>query len=78
MGFTLTTTEELGIPRILFWTAGAASLICYDQYPILIQKGLMPLKGTTSYILNINNLQYYTYFIRKIVVLEILLYSLNI
>ncbi|KAJ9565123.1 hypothetical protein OSB04_001089 [Centaurea solstitialis] len=45
MGFTLTATEELGIPRVLFWTSGAASLICYDQYPNLIQKGLMPLRG---------------------------------
>ncbi|KAJ9565000.1 hypothetical protein OSB04_000966 [Centaurea solstitialis] len=45
MGFTLTATEELGIPRILLWTSGAGSLICYDQYPNLIQKGLMPLKG---------------------------------
>lgn len=45
MGFTLPVAQELGIPGILFWTAGAGSLICYDWYPDLIQKGLMPLKG---------------------------------
>ncbi|KAJ0790587.1 putative trans-zeatin O-beta-D-glucosyltransferase [Helianthus annuus] len=45
MGFTLPAAEELGIPAVLFWTSGAGSLICYNQYPNLIQKGLMPLKG---------------------------------
>ncbi|KAI3820372.1 hypothetical protein L1987_07918 [Smallanthus sonchifolius] len=44
MGFTLTAAEELGIPAVLFWTSGTASLICLDHYPTLIQKGLMPLK----------------------------------
>ncbi|XP_076936545.1 7-deoxyloganetin glucosyltransferase-like [Bidens hawaiensis] len=50
-GFTLPAAEEFGIPAILFWTAGAGSLICYDQYPNLIQKGLMPLKDS-SYLVN--------------------------
>ncbi|KAJ0571715.1 putative 7-deoxyloganetin glucosyltransferase [Helianthus annuus] len=45
MGFTLPVAKELDIPEILFWTSGAGSLICYDHYPNLIQKGLMPLKG---------------------------------
>ncbi|XP_076925129.1 7-deoxyloganetin glucosyltransferase-like isoform X1 [Bidens hawaiensis] len=51
MGFTLSAAEELGVPTILFWTAGAGSLICYDQYPNLIQKDLMPLKDP-SYLVN--------------------------
>ncbi|KAI3686079.1 hypothetical protein L1987_79749 [Smallanthus sonchifolius] len=51
MGFTLPAAEELGIPAVLFWTAGAGSLICYDNYPNLIQKGLMPLKDP-SYLVN--------------------------
>lgn len=46
MYFTLTASKELGIPGVLFWTAGGGSLICYDEYRNLIQKGLMPLKGT--------------------------------
>nr|XP_043607178.1 7-deoxyloganetin glucosyltransferase-like [Erigeron canadensis] len=51
MGFTLPAAQELGIPGILFWAAGLASLICYDQYPNLIEKGLMPLKDP-SYLHN--------------------------
>ena len=46
MYFSLTASKELGIPGVLFWTAGGGSLICYDEYRNLIQKGLMPLKGT--------------------------------
>ncbi|XP_076925131.1 7-deoxyloganetin glucosyltransferase-like [Bidens hawaiensis] len=48
--FTLSAAEELGIPAILFWTAGAGSLICYLEYPNLIQKGLMPLKDQSSLV----------------------------
>nr|XP_043606826.1 7-deoxyloganetin glucosyltransferase-like [Erigeron canadensis] len=51
MGFTLPAAQELNIPGILFWTAGLGSLICYDQYPNLIEKGLMPLKDP-SYLQN--------------------------
>ncbi|KAF5807630.1 putative 7-deoxyloganetin glucosyltransferase [Helianthus annuus] len=47
MSFTLSAAEELGIPAIPFWTSGAGSLVCYDHYPNLIQKGLMPLKDQT-------------------------------
>ena len=46
MGFTLAAAEELAIPEFLLWTSGVGSLICYDQYPNLLEKGLMPLKGT--------------------------------
>ncbi|XP_076934640.1 7-deoxyloganetin glucosyltransferase-like [Bidens hawaiensis] len=51
MSFTLSATEELGIPAIFFWTAGAGSILCYLEYPNLIQKGLMPLKDQ-SYLAN--------------------------
>nr|GFB85598.1 7-deoxyloganetin glucosyltransferase-like [Tanacetum cinerariifolium] len=44
MGFTLAAAKELNIPEFLLWTSGAASLICFDQYPILLNKGLMPIK----------------------------------
>ncbi|XP_071702839.1 7-deoxyloganetin glucosyltransferase-like [Rutidosis leptorrhynchoides] len=50
MGFTLPVAQEFDIPGILFWTAGAASLICYDRYPDLIQKGLMPLKDPSDLV----------------------------
>ncbi|MFS7941015.1 putative 7-deoxyloganetin glucosyltransferase [Helianthus anomalus] len=45
MGFTFAVASELGIPEFLLWTAGAGSLLCFDQYPYLLEKGLMPLKG---------------------------------
>ncbi|GKD46744.1 hypothetical protein Tco_1271389, partial [Tanacetum coccineum] len=46
MGFTLEVAKELDIPEFLFWTAGTGSLVCHDRYPNLLEKGLMPLKGT--------------------------------
>ncbi|XP_076922135.1 7-deoxyloganetin glucosyltransferase-like [Bidens hawaiensis] len=51
MGYTLPAAEELGVPAVLLWTSGPGSLICYDQYANLIQKGLMPLKDS-SYLVN--------------------------
>ncbi|KAF5807622.1 putative 7-deoxyloganetin glucosyltransferase [Helianthus annuus] len=51
MGFTFAVASELGIPEFLLWTAGAGSLLCFDQYPYLLEKGLMPLKDS-SYLLN--------------------------
>nr|XP_043639963.1 7-deoxyloganetin glucosyltransferase-like [Erigeron canadensis] len=50
-GFTLDVAIELGIPEILLWTSGAGSFICYNQYPNLLEKGLMPLKDV-SYLAN--------------------------
>ncbi|KAK9080758.1 hypothetical protein SSX86_000516 [Deinandra increscens subsp. villosa] len=44
MCFTLDAAEELNIPEILLWTSGAGSLVCYNQYPNLLEKKLMPLK----------------------------------
>ncbi|GKA99899.1 hypothetical protein Tco_0827893 [Tanacetum coccineum] len=46
LGFTLDAAKELDIPEFLLWTSGTGSLICYDQYPNLLEKGLMPLKGS--------------------------------
>ncbi|KAD4386283.1 hypothetical protein R6Q59_009531 [Mikania micrantha] len=51
MGFTHTVASELGIPLFLFWTSGAGSLLCFDQYSYLLEKGLMPLKDS-SYLVN--------------------------
>ncbi|KAK2972534.1 hypothetical protein RJ640_006600, partial [Escallonia rubra] len=45
MSFTLTAAEEFGVPDVVFWTASACSLMAYAQYPNLIQRGLIPLKG---------------------------------
>ncbi|GJY07361.1 7-deoxyloganetin glucosyltransferase-like protein [Tanacetum coccineum] len=51
MVFTVEAAKEFNIPEILFWTSGAGSLICYDQYPNLLEKGLFPLKDS-SYLEN--------------------------
>ncbi|KAI3820377.1 hypothetical protein L1987_07923 [Smallanthus sonchifolius] len=51
MGFTLDAAAELGIPEILLWTSGTGSLICYNQYPSLLENKLMPLKDS-SYLVN--------------------------
>ncbi|KAJ0748694.1 putative 7-deoxyloganetin glucosyltransferase [Helianthus annuus] len=45
MGFTLDAAKELGIPEFIFSTGGAGALLCSEQFPILLDKGLMPLKG---------------------------------
>ena len=46
MSFTVAAAEELGIPEIFFWTASACGFYGYVQYPKLIERGLIPLKGT--------------------------------
>ncbi|MFS7941006.1 putative 7-deoxyloganetin glucosyltransferase [Helianthus anomalus] len=51
MGFTLAAASELGIPEFMFWTSGAGSLLCVDQFTNLLEKGLMPLKDS-SYLVN--------------------------
>ncbi|KAK1406850.1 hypothetical protein QVD17_38458 [Tagetes erecta] len=51
MGFTIDAATELGIPEILLWTSGSGSLICYNQYPKLLENKLMPLKDP-SYLTN--------------------------
>ncbi|KAK1406853.1 hypothetical protein QVD17_38461 [Tagetes erecta] len=40
-----------GLPVFMLWTSGAASLLCFDEYPKLLEKGLMPLKDL-SYVAN--------------------------
>ncbi|GJZ88600.1 hypothetical protein Tco_0660382 [Tanacetum coccineum] len=42
------TAKELNILEILFWTSGVGSLICFDQYPNLLEKGLFPLKDLSD------------------------------
>nr|GFA02346.1 7-deoxyloganetin glucosyltransferase-like [Tanacetum cinerariifolium] len=51
MGFTLDAAKELGLPEFMFWTGGAGALLCYEKYPTIVDKGLMPLKDP-SYLVN--------------------------
>ncbi|KAL8097466.1 hypothetical protein AgCh_030555 [Apium graveolens] len=48
MSFALKVADQLGIPKVLFWTASACGLLGYSQYGQLIQRGYTPLKGTSS------------------------------
>ncbi|KAL8202027.1 hypothetical protein R6Q57_011174 [Mikania cordata] len=48
MGFTLDAARELDMLEIVVWTSGVGSMICvHDQYPSLLEKGLMPLKDSS-------------------------------
>ncbi|XP_071702442.1 7-deoxyloganetin glucosyltransferase-like [Rutidosis leptorrhynchoides] len=47
MSFTLDASKHFDIPEFLLWTAGAGSLLCFDQFPNLLEKGLMPLKDSS-------------------------------
>lgn len=37
--------EELGVPVVFLWTASGCSLLAYVNYPTLIDKDFVPLKG---------------------------------
>ncbi|XXG43449.1 hypothetical protein AAC387_Pa01g3484 [Persea americana] len=44
MTFTLKNAEELGIPEIVFWPAGACGFMAFVHFRELIRRGLVPLK----------------------------------
>ncbi|PSS07864.1 7-deoxyloganetin glucosyltransferase [Actinidia chinensis var. chinensis] len=44
---TLTAAEELGIPRVIFWTLAACGFLGYKKYSQLIEQGIIPLKDET-------------------------------
>lgn len=46
MSFALEAAEEIGVPGVIFRTANACSLMCYKHVGHLVEKGLVPLKGT--------------------------------
>lgn len=48
MTFTLEAAQELGIPVVIFATASACGLMGYLQLCPLIEKGLIPHKGTLT------------------------------
>jgi hypothetical protein len=45
MTFALSVARELGIPTMVFWCAGAASLMAYMRTRELRERGYVPLKG---------------------------------
>ncbi|KAF7126568.1 hypothetical protein RHSIM_Rhsim11G0137600 [Rhododendron simsii] len=54
MSFTVEAAEEFGVPEVLFWTPSACGFLGYTKYKDLVEKGLVPLKGSS------NNLEYYS------------------
>ncbi|XP_028095336.1 7-deoxyloganetin glucosyltransferase-like [Camellia sinensis] len=48
MCFTLAVAEELGIPHVFFWSAGACGFMGMLQYRNLIEKGFLPVKDPSS------------------------------
>ncbi|THG01406.1 hypothetical protein TEA_002868 [Camellia sinensis var. sinensis] len=51
MCFTLAVAEELGIPHVFFWSAGACGFMGMLQYRNLIEKGFLPVKAHTTPLL---------------------------
>lgn len=45
MTFTMQVADELGIPKVLLWTASTCSYMGYLHFPQLVERGLVPLKG---------------------------------
>lgn len=50
MTFTLKIAEELGIPEIVFWPAGACGFMAFVHFRELIRRGLAPLKGRINFL----------------------------
>lgn len=46
MTFTLEAADEIGLPKLILWTASACGYLGYLQYKPLIEKGFVPFKGT--------------------------------
>lgn len=49
--FSITVAEELGIPVAVFFTISACSFMGLKQYRALMERGIVPLKGTPFYLL---------------------------
>ena len=54
MSFAIKAAEELGIPVVQFWTASACGFMGYLHYSQLIQRGIVPFKGSFSFFYFLN------------------------
>ncbi|CAN6574025.1 unnamed protein product [Malus baccata var. baccata] len=45
---TITAAHEIGVPIVIFFTFAAAGFLGSKQYPVLVEKGLAPLKDESS------------------------------
>ena len=48
MSFAIKAAKELGIPGFQLWTASACGFMTYLSYRELIERGIVPFKGTSS------------------------------
>ena len=48
--FTVRAAQELAVPNVICWPASACSFLSLINIPALVEKGLIPLKGTVYYI----------------------------
>ncbi|KAK8693168.1 hypothetical protein V6N13_070762 [Hibiscus sabdariffa] len=44
MSFGIEAGRLLGIPQVQFWTASACGFLCYLQYNVLFERGIVPFK----------------------------------
>ncbi|XP_068335135.1 7-deoxyloganetin glucosyltransferase-like [Pyrus communis] len=45
---TITAAHEIGVPVVIFFTFAAAGFLGSKQYPVLVEKGIAPLKDESS------------------------------
>ncbi|PKH62315.1 hypothetical protein CRG98_050270 [Punica granatum] len=45
MMFTLEAADEIGVPKLNFWTASACGLLGYLHFKPLTEKGIVPFRG---------------------------------
>ncbi|WCJ18727.1 UDP-Glycosyltransferase superfamily protein [Euphorbia peplus] len=51
MSFTLDAAHKLGVSSVLFWTQSACGVLGFQQFDILLEKGIIPLQDP-SYLTN--------------------------
>eukprot|EP01018_Ginkgo_biloba_P005276 Gb_32741 [translate_table: standard] len=52
LSYTQDIANQFGVPRIAFWTNGAYGFSAYFHIPLLIEKGIVPIKDDESYLSN--------------------------
>nr|UHH90529.1 UDP-glycosyltransferase [Nicotiana benthamiana] len=48
MTFAVLAAQEIGVPSVCFRTTNACSFMCNKHLPLLIEKGILPLKDTSD------------------------------
>ena len=56
MTFTIKAAQEIGVPSLVYFPASAYSYLCMVHISSLLNRGLIPLKGTIDVLSSNNNL----------------------